>query len=82
VIPNTLMFDEEFAGFMGLMENFLQVIRRQEAPLVTGWDGYRAYELNVATLLSLHRQEPVSLPLDAAQADSERASFLDYSRTQ
>ena len=82
VIPNTLMFDEEFAGFMGLIENFLQVIRRQESPLVTGWDGYRAYELNVATLLSLHRQEPVSLPLDAAQADAERCSFLDYSTTQ
>ncbi len=38
-IPNTLLFDEEFGGFLGQMENFLQVIRRLESPLVTGWDG-------------------------------------------
>ncbi len=31
VVPNTLLFDEEFGGFMGLIENFLQVIRGQDA---------------------------------------------------
>ena len=71
-------FDEEFVGFMGLVENFLQLIRHEEDPLVTGWDGYRAYELNLATLLSLRRQAPVSLPLDAAEADAERAEFVEY----
>lgn len=78
VIPNTLIFDEEFGGFMGLVENFLQVVRGEEQPVVTGWDGYRAYELDVAALLSLHRGEPVELPLDPAAGDQERATFLDY----
>jgi hypothetical protein len=78
VIPNTLLFDEEFGGFMGLVENFLQVVRRVEEPLVTGWDGYRAYELDVATLLSLHRKQPVTLPLDPAAADAERAEVVVY----
>ncbi len=78
VVPNTLLFDEEFGGFMGLIENFLQVIRGAEAPRVTGRDGHRAYELNVATLLSLHRREPVALPFDAAAADDERAAVVQY----
>ena len=78
VVPNTLLFDEEFGGFMGLIENFLQVIRGVEAPRVTGWDGHRAYELNVATLLSLHRREPVVLPLISAAADAERAAVVQY----
>jgi predicted dehydrogenase len=78
VMPNTLIFDEEFGGFMGLIENFLQVVRGAEQPLVTGWDGYRAYELNVATLLSLHRSQPVSLPLDRQAADAERAEVVSY----
>ncbi len=71
VIPNTLIFDEEFGGFMGLIENFCQVIRGAEEPLVTGWDGYRAYELNVASHLSMHRREIVPLPLEPAVADEE-----------
>ena len=79
VIPNTLIFDEEFGGFMGLIENFLQVVRGKEQPLVSGWDGYRAYELNVAALLSLNRQESVSLPLAAADADAERKEIVSYS---
>lgn len=76
VIPNTLIFDEEFGGFMGLIENFCQVIRGKEEPLVTGWDGYRAYELNAATHLSMHRREIVSLPLDPAAADDEARTWL------
>jgi hypothetical protein len=35
-VPNTLLFDEEFGGFMGLIENFLQVIRGAELPAVAG----------------------------------------------
>jgi hypothetical protein len=45
---------------------------------VTGWDGHRAYELNVATLLSLRRREPVTLPLSSEAADAERASIVQY----
>lgn len=71
VVPNTLLFDEEFGGFTGLIENFLQVIRGQEKPLVTGWDGYRAYELAAASHLSLKSGSPVSLPLDPDRADRE-----------
>jgi len=77
VIPNTMVFDEEFAGFMGLIENFLQAIRGLEKPLVTGWDGHHAYELAVASHLSLSRKEPVRLPLDPEIADAECVRWLD-----
>jgi len=49
---------------VGLLENFCQVIRGAESPLVTGWDGYRALELCVATHRSLEEQAPVRLPLE------------------
>lgn len=77
IIPNTLIFDEEFGGFMGLIENFLQVIRGQEKPIVSGWDGYYAYEINVAAHLSMSRGEPVSLPLDPVAADEEMKVWLE-----
>lgn len=76
VIPNTLIFDEEFGGFTGLIENFLQVIRGEEKPIVTGWDGHKAYELNVASHLSLSRREQVKLPLDPQSADAECSEWL------
>ncbi len=79
VMPNTLIFDEEFGGFMGLIENFLQVIRGEEEPLVTGWDGHAAYELAVAAHLALKRGEPVSLPLDYEDADAECRAWLHSS---
>jgi hypothetical protein len=70
-MPNTLLFDEEFGGFTDMYENFLQAVRGVESPLATGWDGYYAYELCVATRLSVVRRQPVSLPLDASAADDE-----------
>jgi len=76
VMPNTMIFDEEFGGFMGLIENFLQAIRSLEEPLVTGWDGHNAYELAVASHLSLNRREPVKLPLDPESADAECKEWL------
>lgn len=76
VIPNTLIFDEEFGGFMGLIDNFLQAIRGEEAPVVTGWDGHRAYELNVASHLSMSRRAVVQLPLDPRSSDAEALEFL------
>jgi len=63
VVPNTLLFDEEFGGFMGLIENFLECIRGNAEPLVTGWDGHRAYELVVAARLSIEEKTPIQLPL-------------------
>jgi predicted dehydrogenase len=80
VMPNTLIFDEEFSGFMGLIENFLQVIRGVEKPVVTGWDGHRAYELVVASELSLARRgESIHLPLDPKTADEEAHAWLKSS---
>lgn len=80
VVPNTLLFDEEFGGYMGIIENFAQVIRGAETPLVTGWDGYRAYELLTAVQMALARAqvrgEWVTLPLDAASADAEAQAWL------
>jgi len=81
IVPNTLMFDEEFGGFMGLIENFLQVVHGAERPLVTGWDGLRAYELDVATLIAFKRRATVELPLEPAEADAERKAIVDYSRS-
>jgi predicted dehydrogenase len=80
IVPNTLLFDEEFGGFMGLIENFLQVIRGAELPLVTGWDGLRAFELLVAAELSLARGgEIIRLPLEPASADEEAYAWLKSS---
>ena len=77
IIPNTLIFDEEFGGFMGMIDNFLQVIRGEEEPLVTGWDGYKAYELIVAAHISMKRGVPIELPLDPELADKEAQEWLD-----
>ncbi|GAC1526625.1 MAG: Gfo/Idh/MocA family oxidoreductase [Chloroflexota bacterium] len=75
VVPNTLLFDEEFGGFMGMIENFAQVIRGQEQPLVTGWDGYRSLEILVATQVSLVERRTVKLPLNAGTADGVAATW-------
>jgi predicted dehydrogenase len=69
VIPNTLLFDEEFGGYMGLVAHFAQVIRGIERPLVTGWDGCRAFEVLRAVQMALNTGEWVTLPLDPVSAD-------------
>jgi predicted dehydrogenase len=79
VMPHTLLFDEEFGGFMGLIEDFLQVIRGQAKPRVTGWDGYRAYELKSAVQLSLIHQGCIPLPLDPKSADDDILVWLKRS---
>lgn len=61
VFPNTLIFDEEFGGFMGMIENFLECIRGDAQPLVTGWDGLKAYELVEATHRSVQERRRVEL---------------------
>ena len=80
VVPNTLLFDEEFGGYMGILENFVQAIRGAEQPLVTGRDGLRAYELLSAVHLSLARGEWITLPLDAQTADDEVNRWLAAAR--
>lgn len=82
VFANTLYFDEEFGGYTGMVEAFAQAIRGAERPLVTGWDGLRAYELAVATHLSAARGEPVALPLDPEAADAELAAGLAAARVR
>ncbi|MBS7262132.1 MAG: Gfo/Idh/MocA family oxidoreductase [Eubacteriales bacterium] len=69
IVPNTLFFDEEFGGFMGLIENFCNAIRGLEAPLVTGHDGYKALELVYAFHLAVADGEKISLPLEIEYAD-------------
>ncbi|MEP7355943.1 MAG: Gfo/Idh/MocA family oxidoreductase [Anaerolineales bacterium] len=75
-MPNTLLFDEEFGGYTGMIENFLQAVRGFEPPGATGWDGYRTYEMAVAAHLSILRRAAVSLPLAAEAADAELAEAL------
>ncbi len=62
VFPNTLIFDEEFGGFMGLIENFAECIRKMGKPLVTGWDGLEAYQLVEATHRSIREGVRVLIP--------------------
>ena len=80
VMPNTLLFDEEFGGYMSLVDNFCQAIRGAETPIVTGWDGYRAYELLTAIHLSLASRTSIPLPLtDIAAADAIVRAWLKRS---
>ncbi len=80
VVPNTLLFDEEFGGYMGILENFAQVIRGSDVPLVTGLDGYLAFELLRAVQLSLIHRSRISLPLnDPIEADRDVRRWLQMS---
>jgi predicted dehydrogenase len=71
VMASTLLFDEEFGGYMPQLEHFLQVVRGDEAAAVTPTDGYRAVELIAATHLSMARASEVALPLGQSAADDE-----------
>ena len=73
VLANTLLFDEEFGGYLPQLEHFLQVVRGQEQSSVTPMDGYRAVELITATHLAMASGEAVPLPLDPNEADAELA---------
>lgn len=77
VLTNTLYFDEELGGYLGLLANFLDAVRGLVAPAVRGADGYRACELAAATHLSVATAAPVALPLDPAAADARLAGMLD-----
>lgn len=69
VIPNTLFFDEEFGGFMPMIQDFVDALRDGITPMVTGEDGYAAYELVCAFHISAYTGEKVSLPLIPDDAD-------------
>jgi predicted dehydrogenase len=76
VLTGTLVFDEEFGGYMNQLEHFLQVLRGEEPALGDGTDGYRALEMVAATHLAIARGVPVQMPLDPAAADREVAAAL------
>src|SRR5262249_51926509 len=78
-VPNTLLFDEEFGGYMGLVENFAQAIRGSERPVVTGRDGYKALELLKGMQLAIKHKAGIELPLDAELADREAREWLEAS---
>jgi predicted dehydrogenase len=73
VLANTLLFDEEFGGYLPQIEHFLQVVRGDEQAGITGQDGYKALELVVAAHLAIARSEAVPLPLDPERAANELA---------
>jgi predicted dehydrogenase len=76
VLTNTLLFDEEFGGYMNQLEHFLQVVRGEEAAQIDGTDGYCALEMVFATHLAIARGAPVQLPLDPVTSDKEVAIAL------
>lgn len=45
VMPHTLMFDEEFGGFVGELRNFVAAIRGREPIAISGHDGIAALVL-------------------------------------
>jgi predicted dehydrogenase len=75
VLANTLLFDEEFGGYSPQLEHFLQVVRGEENPSISGLDGYRAIELISATHLAIANSAPIALPLDPERADHEIAAI-------
>jgi len=77
VIPNTLIFDEEFGGFTGLIENFCDCIRGTDRPLVTGHDGYKALELVYAFHMAAASGEKIPLPLDPETADKAMGKIFE-----
>lgn len=42
VVPHTLLFDEEFGGYVGEIRNFVDSIRQRSAAAITGEDGIAA----------------------------------------
>lgn len=80
VVPNTLLFDEEFAGFMPMMQDFIESLRTGERPLATGMDGYKAYELVCAFHISARERRTVNLPLDPAEADERVKTVFEEAR--
>jgi predicted dehydrogenase len=60
-IPNTLMFDESFGGYSGLLENVLDSVRGLAKVGSSGRDGAAAIALIDAIRLSLERDAEIDL---------------------
>jgi predicted dehydrogenase len=60
-VPNTLMFDESFGGYAGLLENLLDAIRGLETLASPARDGAAAIGLIEAIRRSLARQADIDL---------------------
>src|SRR5262249_49102150 len=66
-IPNTLLFDESFGGYAGLLENVLDAIRGRTKLSATGRDGAAAVALVEAIQQSIASGEAVVLGEVAAK---------------
>ena len=66
-VPNTLMFDESFGGYAGLLEHVLDAVRGSVTLSSTGRDAAAAVELIEATKISIETGASVDLPIDASR---------------
>ena len=71
-IPNTLMLDEAFGGYAGLLENVLDAVRGLGPPSASGRDGAAAVELVAAIHDSIARGETVTVGEAAVRAKRRR----------
>jgi predicted dehydrogenase len=67
-IPNTLMFDESFGGYAGILEHVLDAVRGSTLLSSSGWEAAAAVELIEATKLSIKTGLSIDLPLDGSQS--------------
>jgi predicted dehydrogenase len=67
VIPNTLLFDESFGGYAGLLENVLDAVRGLAPFSATGRDGAAAVALVEAIRRSIAIGGPVALDATPAR---------------
>jgi predicted dehydrogenase len=67
-IPNTLLFDESFGGYAGLLENVLDAVRGIAPLAATGRDGAAAVALVEAIKRSIASGETVALDEARARA--------------
>jgi predicted dehydrogenase len=63
-VPNTLMFDESFGGYTGLLENVLDSLRGLATLGPSGRDGAAAVALIDAIRLSLERDAEIDLSIE------------------
>jgi myo-inositol 2-dehydrogenase/D-chiro-inositol 1-dehydrogenase len=59
VVPHTLLFDEEFGGYVGELRNFIDAIRYREPAAITGQDGIAALILADMIHTSIRQRRPV-----------------------
>jgi predicted dehydrogenase len=72
VMPHTLMFDEEFGGFVGELKNFVRAIRGEEAPVLSGEDGLAV--LAIADMIHRSIRERRFIARDEADQTTRLAS--------